>query len=105
MGKYTNSYVLGEIMRSLYHVAGRRTTQGFAAKVIGSIIKTLEQKFDFLKYVRINDKGQLIEDDAIVIAPEIDSIKRDLVGRAIEAIIRVVYMDIIGKSAAGWENL
>ena len=98
MGKYTNSFVLGQILQSLYHVAGRRTTQSFAAKVIGSIIKTLEQRYDFLSYVRINDQGELNENEAIVILPEIESVKQDLVGRAIEAIIRVVYMDIIGKS-------
>jgi len=97
MGKYTNSYVLGEVLKALYHVAGRRTTRGFAAKVIGSIIKTLEQKYIFLKYVRINEKGELIEDEAIAISPEIENIDRELVGRAIEAIVRVVYMDIIGK--------
>ena len=51
MGKYTNSYLLGEVLKALYHVAGRRTTYSFAAKVIGSIIKTLEQKYIFLKYV------------------------------------------------------
>ena len=98
MGKYTNSYVLGEILRSLYHVAGRRTTRGFAAKVIGSIIKTLEQKYDFLKHVLINDQGELSEAEAVTIAPEINSIKRNDIGRSIEAIIRIVYMDIIGKA-------
>jgi len=97
MGKYTNSYVLGEVLKSLYHVAGRRTTNSFAAKVIGSIIKTLEQKYIFLKYVRINDKGELLEDEAIAISPDIETIDREEVGKAIEAIVRVVYMDIIGK--------
>jgi len=97
MGKYTNSYVMGEVLRSLYHVAGRRTTNSFAAKVIGSIIKTLEQKYIFLKYVRINDQGEMLEDEAIAISPEIENIDMELVGRAIEAIVRVVYMDIIGK--------
>jgi hypothetical protein len=98
MGKYTNSYVIGEILCSLYHVAGRRTTNGFAAKVIGSIIKTLERKYDFLKFVNINERGELIEDEAIAISPEINNIKRERVGKAIEAIIRIVYMDIIGKA-------
>lgn len=98
MGTYKNSYVLGEILRSLYHVAGRRTTKSFAAKVIGSIIKTLGQKHEFLKYVRIDDKGQLIDDAVIAISPEIDSIEPERIGRAIEAIIRIVYMDIIGKA-------
>jgi len=98
MVRFTNSYVIGEILKSLYHVAGRRTTFGFAAKVIGSIIKTLETKHQFLKYVQINDKGEIIEDEAIIISPEIDVVEKENVGRAIEAIIRIVYMDIIGKA-------
>ena len=98
MGKNTNSYVLGEIIRALYHVAGRRTTQGFAAKVIGSIIRTLEQKYDFLKYVKIIEIGELTEDEAITIYEDIDKIDKKLVGKSIEAIIRIAYMDIIGKA-------
>jgi len=98
MGKNTNSYVLGEIIRALYHVAGRRTTQGFAAKVIGSIIKTLEQKYYFLKYIQVNEVGELNENDAIVISEDINTISKELIGKAIEAIIRIAYMDIIGKA-------
>ncbi len=95
---HPNSYILGEILRSLYHVAGRRTTQGFAAKVIGSIIKTLQQRYEFLKYVEIKEVGEFSEDEAIQISSEIDDIDRESVGSAIEAIVRVVYMDIIGKA-------
>jgi len=99
MGKNNpNAYVLGSIIRSLFHVAGRRTTRGFAAKVIGSIIKTLEQKYYFLEYVNIIETGEVGENDAVQISPEIEKIKPDLLGKAIESIIRVVYMDIIGKS-------
>lgn len=98
MVRFTNSYVIGEILKSLYHVAGRRTTFGFTAKVIGSIIKTLETKYPFLKFVEINDKGEIVEDEAIVISPEIDTFDKQDVGRVIEAIIRIVYMDIIGKA-------
>jgi len=98
MVRYTNSYVLGEILKALYHVAGRRTTFGFAAKVIGSIIKTLEPKYEFLKFVSINDKGEILEEEAIAIDSGIDSVNKEFVGSAIEAIIRIVYMDIIGKA-------
>jgi len=94
----TNKYVLGEVIRALFHVAGRRTTYGFAAKVIGSIIKNLQPSYDFLKYVNIIDKGNLSEDDAVRVSSEIDSIDKELVGKAIESIIRVVYMDLIGKA-------
>ncbi len=98
MAKDSNSYVLRQILLSLYHVAGRRTTNSFAAKVIGSIIKTLHQKYPFLKYVTINDRGLLIEDEVIAISPEINSIVKKEVGKAVEAIVRIVYMDIIGKA-------
>jgi predicted transcriptional regulator len=98
MGKYTNSYVLRQILLSLYHVAGRRTTKGFALKVIGSIIKTLSQKFEFLSYIEINDDEEGSDNDSIVISADIDTLHPDKIGRAIEAIVRVVYMDIIGKA-------
>jgi predicted transcriptional regulator len=94
----TNSHVLGEIVRAIYHVAGRRTTSGFAAKVIGSIIKTLEQKYGFLKYVKIIDVGEISEEEAVVVSEEIDEIDKKQVGRAIEAVLRIAYMDIIGKA-------
>jgi len=98
MGKNSNSYVLGQVLKSLYHVAGRRTTYGFAGKVIGSIVKSLEPNFAFLKHVEIDDIGELEPDDAIKVSIDIDSYPKDRVGKAIEAIIRVVYMDIIGKA-------
>jgi len=98
MGENTNSYVLGEILRSIYHVAGRRTTQSFAAKVIGSIVKNLQSQYDFLKYVTVNDKNLLIENQVITISSEIDTIPKERVGKAIEAVVRIVYMDIIGKA-------
>jgi hypothetical protein len=93
-----NSIVLGGIIRALYHVAGRRTTEGFGAKVIGSIIKSIEQKYDFLKYVKIIEVGELSDEETIVIDEEIDLIDKALIGKAIEAIIRIAYMDIIGKA-------
>jgi hypothetical protein len=96
--KNPNTYVLGSIIRSLFHVAGRRTTQSFAAKVIGSIIRTLEQKYDFLGYISIVEDGEISEDEAVQINPDIEMVKPSLIGKAIESIIRVVYMDIIGKS-------
>jgi hypothetical protein len=98
MGKYTNSYVLRQILLSLFHVAGRRTTKSFALKVIGSIIRTLSQKFEFLSYIEINDDGEGPDNDSIIISADIDIIHPDKIGRAIEAIVRVVYMDIIGKA-------
>lgn len=98
MVENTNSYILGQILRSIYHVAGRRTTRSFAAKVIGSIVKNLQSQYDFLKYVTVNDKGLLDENEVIAISPDINTISKERIGRAIEAVARIVYMDIIGKA-------
>ena len=93
-----NSEVLGAILKSLYNVASRRTTQSFASAVIGSIIKTLEQNYRFLKYVRLEERDHSGQGDNIFIAPDIDQVNPEEVGKSIEAIIRIVYMDLIGKA-------
>jgi len=93
-----NSKVLKEILQALYAVASRRTTYNFAATVIGAIVKTLEQNYKFLKYVELEENELSRTDDVIIIDLKIDKVDPVQVGRAIEAIIRVVYMDLIGKA-------
>ena len=93
----THADVLGAILRAVYTVASRRTTQTFAATVIGAIVKTLEQNYTFLKYVSITDL-EVNGSDTITISPEINQIPKDDIGRVIEEIIRIVYMDLVGKA-------
>jgi hypothetical protein len=93
-----NSDVLKSILRALYSVASRRTTQSFAATVIGAIIKTLEQNYPFLRYVQIENFEYGNTGEIINISSEIDIINSTEIGKAIEAIIRIVYMDLIGKT-------
>lgn len=50
-----NSEVLERILRALFSAASRRTTQSFAATVIGAIIKTLEQNYEFLQHVHVEN--------------------------------------------------
>jgi hypothetical protein len=82
----------------VYTVASRRTTHSFAATVLGAIIKTLEQNYDFLKYVHIENLEVANKDEMINISPEIDLVVRSNIGKTIEAIIRIVYMDLVGKT-------
>jgi hypothetical protein len=98
MSEFKNSDVLRGILHALYNVAGRRTSQNFAVTVMGAIAKTLEQKYDFLKYIRIQEGSS--GDSVIDISSDIDSIHPAILGKAIEAIIRVVYMDL--KKKAGF---
>jgi hypothetical protein len=93
-----NSEVIGSILRALYAVASRRTTQSFATTVIGAIIKTLEQNYEFLRYVHIENLEYGNTDVIINISNEIDSVDPSKIGTAVEAIIRIVYMDLVGKT-------
>jgi hypothetical protein len=98
MADVKNSDVLSSILRALYSVASRRTTQSFAATVVGAIIKTLEQNYPFLRYVLIENLENNTSNEIISISPDIDTVNPAEVGKAIEAIIRIVYMDLVGKT-------
>ncbi|HVP99938.1 MAG TPA: hypothetical protein VMT57_00300 [Candidatus Thermoplasmatota archaeon] len=98
MSTLKNSEVLESILRALFSVASRRTTQSFAATVIGAIIKTLEQNYEFLRDVHIENPEYVNTEGIIKISTEVDTVDSPRVGKAIEAIIRIVYMDLVGKT-------
>ena len=96
MSGSNNSDVLKGALQSLCTVAGRRSSEKFANNVISAIIKTLERKYVFLKYVKIETKSS---PDSIVVSSQIDSFELSEVCKAVGAIIRVVQLDL--KDAAG----
>jgi len=98
MVEVKNAEVLGGILRTLFIVASRRTSQTFAATVIGAIIKTLEQNYEFLRYVNIENPEYTNSEFTINITDEIETVEPAKIGTAVEAIIRIVYMDLVGKT-------
>ena len=93
MEKVKNSILLKSVLTSIFNTASRRTSTRSASEVLGSSIKTLERKFDFFKYVYINSESGS-GDFSISISPLIDSVSPEEIGKAIEAIIRVIYNDL-----------
>lgn len=89
-----NSALLKYIINALYNVASRRTTSKYAEETIGSSIKTLERKFDFLRYVSINQQDVTDGGYAITVNPDIENVDSGRMGKAIESLIRVVYSDL-----------
>ena len=51
MESWKNSILLESVLKALHTVTSRRTSILLANETIGSSIKTLEKKYDFLKYV------------------------------------------------------
>lgn len=98
MSDVENSVLLKAILRALYITAGRRTTQTFAVAIIDTIVKTIAERFDFLKSIQIyNNRGA---EDFIEISPEINTVHPAKIGKVIEAIIQVILIDL--KDKAGY---
>lgn len=98
MEEISNSILLKSVLSAIYNVASRRTSAKSADETLGSTIKTLERKYDFLKFVEINPKGVTDGDFAITVSPLIDSINPEVIGKAIEALIRVIYNDLSAEA-------
>jgi len=69
-----------------------------ASEVMGSSIKTLERKFDFLKYVYLNPAESGGGEFSVSISPVIDSVSPEEIGKAIESLIRVIYNDLSSEA-------
>ena len=94
MEQIKNSVLLRSALTAIYNVASRRTSSKSADEAIGSTIKTLERKYDFLRHVNFDQKDVTTGDFAISFTEDIDAVNPAIVGRALEALIRVVYNDI-----------
>jgi hypothetical protein len=103
MGKLKNSELLQKMIFSLFNTAGRRTSQGFAVTIVSAISKTLVQKYDFLVYIEIDPQGEKVE-DIIKISKEIDAVHPVKVAKAIEALVRVIFMDLRSKAGLYFIN-
>jgi hypothetical protein len=97
MIKVTNVKILKKVIKSIYEVACRRTSKKFSVAILNIIVRTLEEKFDFLKYVRLNIG--IDSENIVYVDSDINYVDPIRVGRAIETIIQVVYMDL--KENAG----
>jgi hypothetical protein len=98
MAEVTNAVLLSDTLHALYTVAERRTSERFADEVIGSTLKTLEQKYEFLKYVHIPYHKDIEHEFGIEIKPEINAIHPERIAKAIESILRVVYADLSAEA-------
>lgn len=94
MDNWKNSVLLESVLKALYTVASRRTSVKSASEAIGSSIKTLENKYSFLKFVNAGGKDITQGGFAINVSSNVNKVDTSQVGKAIESLIRVVYNDI-----------
>jgi len=79
-----NAEVLQKLIQILIKVIGRRTTKNFAITTVGSNIKALKQKYDFIKYVELSDAMFSEKSDDVKVKSEINNIQVSDLGPAID---------------------
>lgn len=99
MSEFKNSDVVRHILKAVFVVAGRRTLDSFAVKVVKTVVKTLEREFDFLKHVEIKDAVYSEVEEIVTVSSDLDSIEPSKIGKALDIILREVYIEL--KDDAG----
>ena len=100
LNDHTNTELFLHVLANLFNIVSRRTSKSYSIMIISDIRKTLENKFVFLKYVKISKRISLEHDEDIAtFTIDIDSIDPAEIGKAIESIIRVASMNMNNKNA------
>lgn len=86
-----NSMILKNSLQALCTIAGRRTSETFAYKVMNAITSSLKERYDFLHYVDLKDGTGF---ESIQVSPNVDTLNAERIYQAIETVIRVVHMDL-----------
>jgi len=98
MAMIDNSDVFKHVLDTLIDISSRKTTLGHAVSTMNNIIKQLEDKYDFLKHVEINDIRFIEQDEPISVMRALNDIKSNKLGDALYEIIRTMNISL-GKDA------
>ena len=88
MPNLQRSEVMRHVIQSLIDISTRKTTQGHAIFTMNDILSQLNQKYDFLKNVKIKDTRFLEFEEPVTVMSGIDKIKSDDLGKALHDIIK-----------------
>lgn len=82
-----SSEVVKYFMQAFMAVVGRRTTENFAVVALDTVVRQLEAKYHFLRYIEIDTSRYSEGRNAISINPEINSVRPYDLGDALSEII------------------
>jgi hypothetical protein len=95
---FDNSIVFKHVLDALIDISSRKTTKGHAVSTMNKVIKQLEDKYDFLKHVEVNDTRFIEQDEPISVMRDLNNIKSNKLGDALYDIIRTMNI-ALGKDA------
>lgn len=89
----SNTVLIKNSLKSLYAVAGRRTSSKFADDVIRSSLEILKERYPFLKGITIIQESQNNE-DILIKSSLINDASSEKIGKIIEGLVRMVYDEL-----------
>jgi len=92
-----NSRIIEHLLKILIKIIGRRTSKNIAVTTVGNTIKELKPKYDFLKYVYIEDALYSEKKDDVIIESEINAVETGELGKAIDEIFDTIIKSL-GKN-------
>lgn len=87
----SNAEILKNTLFALCKVSGRRTSEAFAYKVMNTIVNSLKNRYTFFDQVSIQGAATR---DQIHVSTKIDDVEETKIFKAVETVIRIVYMDL-----------
>jgi len=94
MPEIENSDVIKNVLKILINISSRKTSKGYAFNTIDNIIKELKDKYDFLKFVKINDTRFIENEEPVSIMSNINTVNYLSMGNALNDIINTIHYSL-----------
>ena len=95
MPQTKNSVLATKVFEALFAVVGRRTLDSFAIQILRTTLEKLKKRFDFLTSVVIDEDFFSHNGIHVKFSAEFDTIESKRYAEAIDALIQVVYLELI----------
>ena len=93
-----NSLIIKNVIEALFKVAGRRTLNSYALQVVKTVVNKLADTYEFFHGVTIEDAAYTEGGLRILVDATVEMHESTEIGRGIDSLIRVMYMDMLETS-------
>jgi len=86
--------VIKHVFKAVICVLSESSTQSYAMLVVGNMLKKFEERYDFLKYIKIDSVRFSEVGDEFIISPAIESVRPSELGRSIQKVMEEIIMSL-----------
>ena len=93
--------VVKHVLKALIEVLSNSSTESYAIVIVNEIIRKFEDKFEFLKTIKIDGLNYSDDLNGIIVPSEIETVRQSDLGRSIQKIIEGI-VKLLGENAGGY---